>query len=181
MGATARKAVKVGVDEEVWRDLKAHCEKKNIGKTVEDALKMYLDILRGEAVIMYGVDGNYDRYAVVNALELGLNDVSGKVFIPLLGSFSKSVLEHFIELLAPYFTIDRARFVQNFEGTGDRYRPIYERVYPELLAKEIAAKKIYLHIDLSDREEPIPIPRVVTIGHDFADFGDFDVDEVREA
>ncbi len=182
VSATARKAVKVGVSEEVWRNLKAHCRNENakIGDTVEKALEMYLDILRGEAVVVYGMDGDYDRYRIVNALELDLNGISGKVFIPLLGSFSKEVLEHFISLLAPYFTTDMATFVQNFEGTGERYSPNYGRVYPELLAREILAKKSYLHIDLSNREEPVPFPRIVVIGHDFADFGDLDPEEARE-
>lgn len=174
MSATARKAVKVGVDDDVWRDLKKCCGRGEIGETVEKALNVYMDILRGEAVLMYDEEGDYELYSIVNALKLNLKGISGKVFTPIMGSFSKEVLEHFIALLAPRFTTDRARFVQNFEGTGERYRPNYGRVYPELLAKEILAKKNYLHIDLSDNEEPISIPRIVIIGHDFADFKDLD-------
>jgi len=177
--ATAKKAVKVGVDEGVWRDLKERCmcEKTKIGENVEKALKTYMDVLKGEAVLMYDSDSEYERYEIVNALELDFESISGNVFLPLLGSFSKDVLEHFINLLAPYITVDKVKLVQNFEGTGDRHKPIYDD--PELLAKELLTKKSYLHIDLTDHEEPIPIPRVVVIGHDFADFKDL-IDEVDE-
>lgn len=178
MSATAKKAVKVGVSEELWRDLKAYCKNENvkIGETVERAIETYLDILRGEAVLVYGDDGDYDRYKIVNALKLDLDGISGRVFTPILGSFSKEVLEHFIRLLAPYFTTERVTFVQTFEGTGERYKPEYGRVYPELLAKEILAGRCYMHINFPGEF----IPTVVVIGHDFADFGELDPKKVRE-
>lgn len=98
MGATTSKVVKIGVDEELWKELTEHAKKKgDIKKSFEDALKLYIALHKGTLVVRVPVGGGDYELVDVELLN-GEEDIVGYEFYPLYDRFTARTIRKFVEL-----------------------------------------------------------------------------------
>jgi len=135
MSAAAKKAVKVGVDKNIWYAMKDRSRKKELARNVEKALQTYVDILRGEAVVVK----SGEKYRVFNAFELDFEQVANCDVFPVGSTFNEKILTHLISLV-----LDRANegsYKVEDWGHGSPAivpEPIPQHdMYPEVLARKL--------------------------------------------
>jgi len=135
MCAAAKKAVKVGVNKDVWYAIKAHSGKKDLTRNVEKALQTYLDILRNEAVIIK--DG--EKYSIVNAFELDFELIVNCDIFPVGNTFNEKVLTHLISLVLPRAN-EGSYKVEDWNRGSPAIIPEpmpQHDMYPEILARKL--------------------------------------------
>lgn len=173
MGATVRKTVKVGVNKEVWYESRKGCRKGEIGKTVEKALKMYLDLMDGRAVL---VDTG-EKYHMVNAFELDWNALRGFEALtvdvyPPDEIFSEEVLVHLLDLTLSKAVGGIYRIRDERAGTlVERPEEIPpDEMHPVLLARKILKSDVH-RVDLFYGSEDPLFQEVATFEKNCVSFG----------
>jgi len=173
VGATVRKTVKVGVSKKVWYDYRKGCKRGEIGKTVEEALKMYLDLSNGRAVL---VDAG-EKHHMINAFELDWNALKGfgaltvDVYPP--GEiFSEEVLVHLLDLTLSEAVGGLYRIRDERAGTlVERPEEIPpDEMHPVLLARKILKGDVH-RVDLFCGSEDPLFQEVATFEKNCVSFG----------